>query len=385
MKFGHIYTYFVLGAVFGAVIACSPTKFSQVQTANICNSSTTNCVTQAGHVDVTEDYQIGTGKVDILFVNDNSASMSKAQVQIASRFSGFIQNLDNKNIDYRIAITTTDLAAVQQNKLITFGNGKKYLSKNDSDRLSLFNNTIIRNETIKCEEFIVGMFNTYGANYYSDQVNPQYNSLYYSKCPSPDTRGIYTANLVVAGNSDSFLRSDANLNVILISNDDVRKGKTMENLDTPSAFISMMEQKYANKYWSFNSIIVKDLTCKQNQTLKNLTNQVVPNISGDLGIQYANLSNSAAKDIDGNPRPRGQVLDICQSDYAQHFSTMSIQISEEARMFVMKCNPMSAPTVEATGNYTVPEYTWSNNKIVFKRGYEGKGVKISYRCYTGPT
>lgn len=380
---------FSIGIVFGFIIACSPTKFDKnQQVTSICDSSVSSCIVQSGSTNLSQIYKIGSGKVDILFVTDNSASMSENQAHMAAKFAGFIQNLDAKSIDYRIAITTTDLNTVLNNKLITFKNGAKFITKTDSDRVTLFNNAIIRDETLTCENFIISMFNTDGTSF---QSSSNYAIQYPTKCPSSDTRGIYTANLVVSENSSSFMRSDANLNVILISNDDVRQGNAMEPNDRAETFISMMQQKYPTKYWDFNSIIVKDNICKQSQTLYNAVGQLVvnqngPAISGGIGAEYANLSNSAARDIDNNPRPRGQILDICQSDYAQNFNSMSTQISQDARMFTMKCTPTAAPVVAAIDNSNANiSYTWTGDKIIFARGAEGMNVSISYSCYTGPT
>ncbi|MGZ3691919.1 MAG: hypothetical protein ACXVAX_10470 [Pseudobdellovibrio sp.] len=378
---------FALGLAAGAVIACSPTRFAPVKdVSNLCDSSTTSCNVQTQSIDISQNFKIGSGKVDILFVNDNSASMSKIQVALASKFAGFLQNLDSKSTDYRVAITTTDLAAVMNRKLIPFSSGKYFITNQDSDRVSLFNNAIIRNETINCEDFIVSMFNTYGTSF---QSNSNYASQYSSICPSSDTRGIYTANVVVSENSDSFMRDDANLNIILISNDNVRQGNAKETNDLATTFTSMMQNNYPGKYWDFNSIIVKDNTCKAQQTLKNALGQVVSNsygpaISGGIGLEYANLSNSAARDIENNPRPRGQVLDICESNYATHFDSMATQISEESRMVTLKCTPSQAPTVSTDAGGTVP-FTWTGDKVLFNRGYEGTSVHVSYRCYTGPT
>ena len=380
---------FIIGIVFGLIIACSPTKFSKnQQTTNLCDVSVSKCTIQTSSTDVTQNYKVGSGKVDILFVTDNSASMSKIQVQMAAKFAGFIQNLDAKSIDYRIAITTTDLKSVLISKLITFGNGSKYITKADTDRINLFNTAILRNETLQCEDLITAMFNTYGTSF---QSTAYYADQYPIKCPSSDTRGIYTANLVVSENSSSFMRSDANLNIIVISNDNVRQGNTMEIQDSAATFINMMQQQYSTKYWDFNSIIVKDNICKQSQTLYNAMNQIImnqsgPAISGGIGIEYANLSNSAAVDIDNNPRPRGQILDICQTDYAQNFNSMSTQISQGARLFTMNCKPNVAPTVSVVGNPNAAiSYVWNGDKVIFARGTEGTSVSITYRCYTGPT
>lgn len=374
---------FILCAVIGSVVACSPTKFGQSQTATtLCDSSVTTCTVQNQSIDITQPFKIGSGKVDILFVSDNSASMSDIQKELAARFAGFIQILDAKSIDYRIAITTTDLTSVQQKPLIQYGNGRYYLTNADANRVQLFNQSIVRSETLTCENFIIGMFNAYGNAF---QSHTDYVNNYSRLCPASDTRGIYTAHLVVSSNSSSFMRADANLNVIAISNDNVRQGQAKDTNDTAAAFSSMMQNNYPSKYWDFNSIIVKDNTCKQQQTLRNASGTVVTNpygpaISGGVGLEYINLSNSAAKDIENVARPRGQVLDICESNYTSHFTSMATQISEESRMITLKCTPTVAPVVSGS----VP-HTWSGNRIIFQRGYEGTQVSVTYSCYTGPT
>lgn len=381
----HLSIQFVLGAVLGSVIACSPTRFAQSKNESTFCDHATGCVVHDQSIDITQNFKVGSGKVDVLFVNDNSASMSKNQVQLAAKFSGFIQALDAKNIDYRIAITTTDLGKVNQEPLITFGNGNKYITQSDPDRTTLFSNSIYRTETIKCEDVITSAFGTLGNSFTFDS---KYKVDYSAFCPSPDTRGIYTANAVISANSNSFIRADANLNVIVISNDNERKNKiALEENDKATTFTSMMQQSYPNKYWDFNSIVVKDPACQQAQTLKTANGQVVmngnnvPAIAGGIGLEYANLSNSAARDIDNNPRPRGKILDICESNYANHFAIMSTQISEDSRMFTLKCTPTVEPVVTPSN---VP-HTWSGDKLIFGRGSEGISVSIKYTCYTGPT
>ncbi len=48
--------------------------------------------------------------VDILFVIDNSGSMAEEQARLARNFPAFIDSLDEMGADYRIGITTTDVA-----------------------------------------------------------------------------------------------------------------------------------------------------------------------------------------------------------------------------------------------------------------------------------
>lgn len=392
MKSYTVIYQFSLGIILGAVIACSPTKFTPTALIDSpCKSNESNCVYQNGFINRTETFEIGSGKVDILFVNDNSASMSPIQAKLNEKFSGFIQNLDSKKIDYQIAVTTTDVTAANTNKILPLSNGKSFILSSDADRATLFNDVILRKETLKCETLIIDTFNSFGTNF---QYQNSYLNQYATVCPSSDTRGIYTAQMAISDSSNGFVRPDANLSIILISNDDVRQGRyktdsnySLDDLDKASNFITSMQEKYPTKYWDFNSIIVKDTNCKAQQVLKTsrgivVSNEMGPAISGGLGIEYANLSQSAALDIDNKPRPRGQVLDLCQNDYAQHFANMATQITEASRMLNLKCTPTEAPIVTLVGGGSAP-YTWNTDKIVFQKGSEGKQVSVSYKCYEG--
>lgn len=383
---------FTLSAVLGSVIACSPTKFGESKSANILCQGV-NCNVQTNSVDISQEFKIGEGKVDILFVADNSASMSKFQTEMAARFEGFIQNLDAKRIDYRIAITTTDLVKVSSQKLVKFYSGAPFITKDDSDRVTLFNYAIKRNETIDCENYITSMFSYYGPKFTQE---PSYHTSYPTICPSADTRGIYTANIVVSQNANSFIRDDANLNVILISNDNVRQNKPMETLDTASSFTSMMQERYPRKYWDFNSIVVKDNACKDQQVLRtasgavvtayNTSNMIVPAISGNIGSEYINLSNSAARDVENNPRPRGKVLDLCANTYSSHFTNIATQITDSSRMITLRCAPSTQPTVSLKSNPTTSiPFIMNGDKLIFSLGNEGLDVMVKYSCYTGPT
>lgn len=48
-------------------------------------------------------------KMDILFVVDNSGSMTQEQANLAANFPGFISVLDDAELDYRVGITTTGM------------------------------------------------------------------------------------------------------------------------------------------------------------------------------------------------------------------------------------------------------------------------------------
>ena len=135
---------FVIGNILGTIIACAPTRFNPSITKDtLCNDPTTSCIQGDNQIDVTQSFKVGTGKVDILFVNDISASMSKVQAQMAARFSGFIENLERKEIDYKIAVSTTDYKGQSgQSAFVSFSNGQSFLTRQTSNAVGLFNEAI---------------------------------------------------------------------------------------------------------------------------------------------------------------------------------------------------------------------------------------------------
>lgn len=399
------YAHVFLFSALGSVIACSPTNFTPAVAVN-ANCASGCVVNNDGTQSWDELHKIGTGKVDILFVNDNSASMAVIQNRLAQAFGGFVERLDYREIDYRIAMTTTDATKVSTTPLISFGNNSTFLTKNDSNRISLFNGAIVRQETVNCEEFIKASYNSFGSDFQSE---PYYQNNYNSKCASGDERGILTANYILKNNVNNFVRSDAHLNVILISNEDVRSGDYMRSTNDSNYKALATEDRGVNltgtinasfpgKYWEFNSIITKDNVCANQQQeaffvdkngngIKDSNESVVKDQYGDYviganpGMEYAALSASASQDIDGNAQPRGQIIDICQTNYSNHFLNMAAKVTESARMFTLECSPLSAPVVEVDGNpaATVP-HTWNGNQITFNRGYEGIKVRVKYTC-----
>lgn len=392
-----LYGVLFVTSLVSTIVACSPTKFSPLVSPNsVCDTSTTTCVVQNGTTNIVQPYKVGSGKVDILFVNDNSASMSIIQKNLAARFGGFIENLDSKEIDYKIMMITTDVTSISDKNLISFTNGQLSLTKSDSNRVQLFNSSIVRQETINCENFIKSSYYTYGSNF---QSNSNYVNNYKNYCPSNDERGIFAANFFIS-NKSSEIRDDAHLNIIVLSNEDVRSGLYSSNSnfsltseDKASTFRDLMSSKFPSKYWEFNSIITKDASCgyQQQQQFVDNNGQPIRDSNGNFvvganpGVEYAALSASSSLDVDGNPSPRGQILSICDSDYSQHFRNIATKISDASRQMTLKCNPSEAPVVELSNNpnATVP-YVWNGaNKITFNKGSEGIPVVVKYKCNIG--
>ena len=389
------YCQLLLGAAIGATIACSPTKFSNAQ-SDICVDLPGTCIVGPNSTSIVQNFKVGAGKVDILFVDDNSASMSEVQKKLAAKFGGFIEALDRKDIDYQIGITTTDISLARSTGLVSFGNSQ-VLKRSDSNRVSQFNGAIVRTETARCEQFIKSAYETDKANF---DATDYYNQNYPKYCPSGDERGIYAAHEVLSKNVASLIRADANLNVIVISNEDVRSGSylnssdyALEEKDKASNLIQMINTTYPSKYWEFNSIITKDSSCatQQQQSFVGADGQPIRSSNGNylinsnIGLEYAAVSSSASRDVDGNAAPRGQNLSICSNDYTGYFTNIAAKISDSARLLTLKCKPMNPPVVtDSNGVVSSIPYSWNgDSQIIFQRGSEGVQIKVAYTCYTG--
>jgi hypothetical protein len=362
-------------------VACSPKRFSA---GDNCQGSDQSCVTQNGRNNYNVTEVVAGGKLDLLVVVDNSASMSTEQKQLANRFNGFIQNLENKKVDYRLAVTTTDIASLdnsprtinangllQDGKLIAFSGGAKYITNNFGSIVqkdAAFKAAIVRQETISCEQFILG--------WTGSKETQSYTSAYQVNCPSGDERGIFAAHLAIKNNSDAFVRPEADLAIIFLSDEDVRsqlyyygnQNFLLADNDKANSLLNLVKSLYPQKYFSTHAIITKDSTCLTQQNA-----QTGGAVSGSYGLEYANMAQLTS----------GVVGDICASDYNSQllgiYNNITTQIVDR---FSLKCaNP--ADLVVSLTNNSDPTISWVVNDSVIKFNKKlpvGVQVSMQYSC-----
>ena len=261
---------FILLATVTYFVACSPVKFNKVASdtdcANVggqaaCIQSCDANGTCFAEYDIKK--QVGKGVADILFIDDNSGSMSPEQQRMADSFPSFMNSISQ--MDYRVAITTTDVSGVDRasgqpvspypvgrdGSLVDFGGGAgKFLTPNvGASADTLFKAQIKRQETLTCE----------GSNYSA------------SKCPSADERGIYAAHLAASRNDNGFIRSQGHMAIIVLADEDVRSnlycdGKpsgsscwssfNLKTQDRPEFFLEDFKKRFPGKTISVHSIII---------------------------------------------------------------------------------------------------------------------------------
>jgi hypothetical protein len=381
-------------AMFGVmtVVACSPVKFAQgPSTGAECNglgASACTVNTSGGTTTYEVSQQVGKGVADILVVDDNSGSMSFEQRAMASHFSGFISSL--RDIDYRIAITTTDVSGVspapgvgtspyasaRDGKLLSFASGS-FLTPavGSSQAESQFASTIQRQETIDCEN---GGFKS-------------------ASCPSNDERAIYAANLVAANNPGGFIRATGALTVIILSDEDARSGNyraggqgsalfPLASMDQPSTLIDKIKAMYPNKTLKVHSIVVRD----GDESCLNYQKSEIPgnsNITSSYGLSYSSLSSATG----------GTIGSICGNNndlnYTAQLGQISGTIVDQVNTIALSCAPVTAPEVYicssvAAGNKcqtsaNSSDYSYDSSKnAVNLNGSLGSGttVRVVYTC-----
>lgn len=368
--------------------SCSKVEFKS-QPNNSCVQTNQQygsdaCTTSNGYN--VYSYSLTTGKVDILFVVDNSRSMYTEQTEMANRFSGLASSINS--LDWQIAVTTTDISTspnnstpndangsgtLQDGKLIYFPNGSKFIRKSDSNTQSQFEQTIMRPETQVCE-----------ANG--------------SPCPSNDERGIYAANLAVElastrGNvgSNRFFRPDAHLAIVILSDEDERSNGgniandnglyDLQTRDLPETLVRNVESSLGpGKIFSVHPIIVKptDSSCNSQEKTQAGT-------SGSFdryGNIYAELAtpNSALQAL-GNIVD-GHLGDICATNYTSELGDMGQIITQNVSIIQLACAPINLEvrlndTLQGSSAYYVDS---SNRLHLTPAASAGIQVSLNYKC-----
>ncbi len=300
---------------------------------------------------------------DVLFVVDNSGSMSDEQAEMASKFPSFLETL--KNVDYRLAVTTTDIStslngptpnngygAFQDGKLISFQNGQSFLDRSVpvSQAQTLFQNTVRRQETLTCE-----------ANDYEKPF-----------CPSGDERGTLAAIMAFDRNQDQFIRPMGHMALVILSDENVGStGTFVDSRESPNQFLNYFRGLYPNKSIKAHSVIIQPNTdigrsCHSQQASG-------PGPIGQYGTVYAELSALTS----------GVIGNICAANYTSQLQAIGEAVSQTRE--VLPCSPIGG-NVKVT---FIPEPPYRveitknlfQNEILFSRALPlGTKIQFEFQC-----
>lgn len=305
------------------------------------------------------NYSVSLGKVDIIFVVDNSSSMAKEHRSFARQFKNFLNKI--KNVQYHIAVITTDISASPYNPVRNayYQDGKfipiarqmfltnKYLGETPPQHtIAALTTAISREETIECDT---------GTGNQSQSSNNIYDQLYEGDpenvaCPSHDERGTYAMNLAIRNPQyRTFFRDNAHLMFIVLSDEDIRSSSdfinqdgfeqyTFEDLDYPETLVRNIHDQFGSlKSFSVHSIIIPpgDSRCLNKQNRNNADG--AGSGRGYYGEQYARLSKAREEElIQYGNLLRGSVISICDKTYGSQLK--NIAVATEAIRMPLPCN-----------------------------------------------
>jgi hypothetical protein len=354
----------------GALIlfsACTPTQFSTMSQPSVASAPGSQTVTPipstpppGGVSKSTETFfqNQWAGKVDILFVIDNSYSMQSLQAKVASRFGSIVNSLTD--IDYHIGLTTTDLDSknydVDGKLQIWTGLGSTTLSPMAINADGIFVNSIVRNETLAC------------------------TTLTYD-CPSGNEQPL-KATIRAIQQKDSanagFFRDGAPLAVVVLSNEDELSdgttatkaqdsGAALQPTTANSVTAAVASAFGASKKLMFNGIIVKpnDSACLAQQRVVSVNNGAY------YGQHVAQLAQATG----------GSTYSICDSDYGQSLKDISSRVRDLLSSFDLKGLPKSG-SVEVILTPASPNATYriEGQHLIFDTP-PPVGTKIDVRYY----
>ncbi len=357
----------IISLGLGVAVGCSNVSFKAKKKGGDGDDNTPqcteNCVTPPTGTTHTETFSLppAANKIDILFVVDNSASMTEEQNKMATRFSSFISSISGMGLNYRIGIITTDMTGfgpTQDGNLLKIaGTSNDYIiNPSDGSTSTLsnrFKNTVKRNEVM---------------------------------WPG-DERGIYAAISAIAKNQSGWIRGNADLAIVILSDEDERSAGgdepgypmecgeafdsgNMKGRDCTEDLVRTVKSNFPNKTFTVHSLIVKpgDSNCLDNQVAQGGPS------NAHYGTEYKKLSD----------RTGGEVGSICANDYGSQLSDIADVIIDSRDSWTLKCVPQNGDVQILqwpTGfPQNPPPYT-SGDKLIFPNPLQsGDSITVRYTC-----
>ncbi len=297
------------------------------------------------------------GKIDVLWVIDNSGSMQSSQQNVADNFASFIENFNAKGYDYRMAVITTEAYRALYS---TLGDFAKF--RDGSDLTSHTGIFVITPKT-------------------PDVIATFLTNMMQGIKGSGDERAFQSmkAGLMSPSNTEfGFPRPDAFLSVIVVSDEDdfstdssksIAGQYTSPNLHTVDSYVSYLDALTKStpddRNYNVNSITIMDQTCLDLLNLESPGRRI--------GIRYEELSG----------KTNGVVGSLC-GDFAETLSNISNKIIELSTQFPLSRVPNPSTIRIWINDVFVPNdethgwtYNEGNNSITFHGSFvPAAGAKI---------
>ncbi|CAN5525668.1 hypothetical protein BH10BDE1_BH10BDE1_15020 [soil metagenome] len=239
------------------------------------------------------------GKIDILWVVDNSGSMATSQQAIAANFQRFIEKFEQNGFDFQIAVTTSDAYKDDFDASLNMSVYRSGTYTDDAGQTVTAPKILNKNTPNLEKAFIANILR--GTN------------------GSGDERVFQSMRAALRNTTNAtmgFPRADAYLSVIMLSDEDDFSwdGNTnKENLyndpllHTVQSYVDLLDLKTAsttaNRKFNVNSIAIQDTACQtalgnngrkvavRQNGLASMTNGILGSLCDDFGTTLSSISN----------------------------------------------------------------------------------------------
>lgn len=303
------------------------------------NCNTQICACTPTDKTLTQTVPSSNNKVDILVVVDDSSSMGPDNLKLADRLNGFVQDLQNNNLDWQMCITTTDVGYYEGRPIIWSGTSTRTINKTTANLSTVFKQTIydigsgFSNDEQGIKASVMSLLN--------NPVYPCYRE------------GAAYASIIISDEDERSVGGNSSLSA--------EQYKPLGVQNYPATFINTANAVFGpGKRMAVNSIVVRDNTCKQIQDPQGSPSYI--------GVKYMELSNLT----------EGSIGSICDTDYSANLKYFKDAILSSVTSVDLECIPSGTPTV------TIPTgYNWSlsGKKVSFSPALPaGTNITINYKC-----
>ncbi len=301
-------------------------------------------------------------KVDILWVVDNSGSMLTKQQSLAAGFNSFSSVFVNKGFDFNMAIVTSDTRAVGSGGQASIFQGvPTVITGNTANFATVFQNNVKVGQT-------------------GDSAAKELDAIVSS-----------TSAGLLAGSNTGFLRSDAHLAVIILSDaDDNDSTETTDSVIThlntlkPDLF-DVISRTYKKNY-TISAVAVNSMTDTDCYDMDH--DGFIDNDGNMDGIPDVQLYEEGVKFKTLVNATNGSFASICKADFSAGLSSISQKIAEAITEIKLARVPQVSTITILFNGTSVPQdsvngwtYDSSGNKIVFHGNYipqDNTSIQIGY-------
>ncbi len=363
----------------GLVLDCNSEDMACIAEKLGCATNDPECVYgKAGSEDLvnlrfasTMAVQKGPGKVDILWIVDNSGSMQEEQQYLGANFRSFIQALDEAGTNFQTAVTSTGVCSTS-------------LPTNLADRACPSGNN---SSSAHHRGRFIGTAGQQVIKYTDSDMESRF--LQYANVGingSGFEHGLWGAKLaldrVANGSNDPLIRDDAFLAVVVVSDEeDDGIGLGMTDFYTGRNFINDGVTSFR---WDHNQMIqhLNQVKGKNKFSISTITG--TRNANGNLcSAAHSQPQEEGTQYINAAEATGGIVQSICESDWSESLTKIGLDLNAQITQIVLKDTPIQGTIKVKVNSVEVSDWDWisGNNAIKFHADAipsEGDNIEVSY-------